>query len=228
MSASYSDTARDTAGDTVLLLHGLWMNRLAMSWLARVIRQAGFQTRALTYRSVRAPLAAHLAQLSHAIADLPGRRIHLVGHSLGGVIALRYLQGRMAVGSGHGAPDRRIGRSVLLGAPVAGCSAARDFARRPGGRWMLGQSVDVWQDPFDTALDPRFEVGAIAGNWPLGLGRLFAHAPSPGDGVVGVEETRLPGLRDHLVARINHSGMLLSASVARAVVAFLTHGRFVR
>ena len=221
-----SVSPQQAAGETVLLLHGLWMNRLAMSWLGRAIRQAGFSTRSLTYRSVRAPLVAHLAQLSHFIAALPDRRIHLVGHSLGGVIALRYLQGQPPMGSDYCAPDRRIGRCVLLGAPVAGCSSARDFARRPGGRWMLGRSLDLWHDRFDTALDPRFEVGAIAGTWPLGLGRLLARAPSPGDGVVGVEETRFPGLRDHLVMQINHSGMLISPAVARAVVTFLREGRF--
>ncbi len=230
--------------ESVLLLHGLWMNRLAMGWLDRAVRQAGFSTRALTYRSVRAPLAVHLAQLSQCIAALPNRRIHLVGHSLGGILALRYLQASHPrregasplahpdIGKTPGrflpshAVDPRIGRCVLLGAPVAGCDSARDLAGRPGGRWILGRSVELWHAPFDTTLDPRFEVGAIAGSWPLGLGRLFARAPSPGDGVVGVEETRLPGLSDHLVIHINHSGMLISPAVARAVVAFLKEGRF--
>jgi pimeloyl-ACP methyl ester carboxylesterase len=221
VSEPVSEIRAAAADETVLLLHGLWMNRLAMGWLGRTTRRAGFATRALTYRSVRAPLAAHLAQVSSYIEGLPGRRIHLVAHSLGGVIALRYLQGNPGQ-----PPDPRIGRCVLLGAPVAGCSSALAFARRPGGRWMLGQSFELWHGRFDTALDARYEVGAIAGTVPLGLGRLFARAPLPGDGVVGVEETRMPGLRDHLVMQINHSGMLISPTVARAVVTFLREGRF--
>jgi hypothetical protein len=50
--------------------------------------------------------------------------------------------------------------------------------------------------------------------------------PQPNDGAVTVAETRLPGLRDHLVLSVTHTGLLVSARVAREVCAFLTHGHF--
>jgi hypothetical protein len=78
------------------------------------------------------------------------------------------------------------------------------------------------------SLDPRFEVGAIAGTYPLGLGRLFVRLPRPSDGVVLVEETRFPGMRAHLCLPVAHSAMLVSARVARQVGAFLRKGEFLQ
>lgn len=70
------------------------------------------------------------------------------------------------------------------------------------------------------------EIGAIAGTRRLGVGMAFARLDNPNDGVVTVAETRLPGLADHLVLPVSHSGMLFSARVAREVCAFLRAGRF--
>ena len=47
------------------------------------------------------------------------------------------------------------------------------------------------------------------------------------DGTVLVEETRLPGAKDHIVVgTTSHSGMLFSGEVAEQAVHFLTHGKF--
>ena len=43
---------------------------------------------------------------------------------------------------------------------------------------------------------------------------------------VAVAETRLPGATAHLTLPVSHTGMLLSARVAREVGSFLDHGRF--
>ena len=72
------------------------------------------------------------------------------------------------------------------------------------------------------------EVGALAGDHSIGLGHLFTSLEGPNDGAVTVAETRIPGLRDHIVLPVSHSGMLLSAEVARQSVAFLGSGAFLR
>ena len=71
-------------------------------------------------------------------------------------------------------------------------------------------------------------MGAIAGTQQLGLAQLFVNIPGDNDGVVSVEETRLPGLADHLVMPVSHSGMLFSGAVADQCASFLRDGRFVR
>jgi len=210
---------RDT--EAVLLLHGLWMNRFVMGYHTRALKHDGFSAEAIAYRSMRDTLDANVQRLAKRVAELAAPRVHLVGHSLGGVVVLRYLQRK---------PDARIGRVVLLGAPVGGCRAAEQFARLAGGRFLLGRSMSVWRGPFDTSLDSRHEVGVIAGTRSrgFGLGRIVTRLPEPNDGVVCLDETRLPGMRDGLVLPVGHIEMLVSSSVARQTAAFLETGAFRR
>jgi len=207
------------AREAVLLLHGLWMNRFVLLYFARVLERAGFAVQALGYRSMRAPLEENVEHLARRVAATGAARVHLVGHSLGGVVALRYLQ--------RGA-DARVQRAVLLGSPLSGCHAALALARIPGGRFLLGQSAPVWRAALDTSLDSRFEVGVIAGTRPLGLARLITRLPAPNDGVVCVDETRLPGARDQLELHVSHMGMIFDARTALATAAFLARGAFPR
>jgi pimeloyl-ACP methyl ester carboxylesterase len=208
-----------SSGESVLLLHGAWMNPLVMAYLAHALRREGFVAQALGYRTMRDPLEAHLSRLANRIAKFEAARVHLVGHSLGGVIVMRYLQ--------RGA-DRRVRRAVLLGSPIAGCRAAADFAGRPGGELMMGKSLAVWREPIEVSVDSRFEIGAIAGTRALGLSRVVTRLPKPNDGVVCLDETKFPALRDHLALPLGHTLMLVSSRVARQTAAFLKTGAFLR
>ena len=205
--------------EAVLLLHGAWMNPLVMAYLAHALRREGFAAQSLGYRTMRDPLEAHLSRLANQIANVEAPRVHLVGHSLGGLIVMRYLQR---------AADPRVLRAVLLGSPVAGCRAAAGFAGRVAGELMMGQSLGVWREPVDVSVDSRFEVGAIAGTRALGLGAVVTHLPKPNDGVVCLDETKFPALRDHLALPLGHTMMLVSSRVARQTTAFLRTGVFTR
>ncbi|HEY6240612.1 MAG TPA: alpha/beta fold hydrolase [Burkholderiales bacterium] len=205
--------------ETVLLLHGAWMNQWVMGYLAHALRGEGFAVEALSYRTMRGTLVEHLARVSERVAPLQTQRVHLVGHSLGGVIVLRYLQ--------RGG-DKRVRRAVLLGSPVAGCRAAAELAQSAGGELLLGASLGVWREPVDVSVDPRFEVGAIAGTVAFGLGRMVTRLPKPNDGVVCLDETKFPALRDHLTLPVGHTLMLVSPQVARQTATFLRTGAFRR
>jgi hypothetical protein len=93
---------------------------------------------------------------------------------------------------------------------------------------MLGRSMEIWQSDSVPKLDATTCVGSIAGSVAFGLGSIFLDVPEPCDGVVTVDETRLPGLADHLVLPVSHSGMLVSREVAGQTAAFLRNGRFER
>lgn len=202
----------------VLLLHGLWMGPWAMSWLADELSEAGFETRALALHSMSDSPETHVARLAQAVAEADADRIHLMGHSLGGVIALRYLQNTI---------DKRLGRVLLLGTPALGSQAARQLDRQPWGG-LLGSSRDLWLAPFAQTVPGNVEVGAIAGDHAFGLGPLFTSLDGPGDGVVTIAETRIAGLHDHIVLHVSHSLMLISAEVARQATAFLNSAAFLR
>jgi pimeloyl-ACP methyl ester carboxylesterase len=198
------------------------MGGWAMGWLAHELRAAGFRTRAVSYDSVSGGLDEHLERLQAELAEAEAsaaERVHFVGHSMGGVLALQFL-GR--------ARPANVGRAVLLGAPARGSQAALAFERQAWGPMMLGRSAELWHGPFLDSVQAGLEVGAIAGNERFGLGALLVALPGANDGVVTVEETRIEGLKDHLEMAVSHTGMLFSRPVAQQVVAFLQTGAFMR
>ncbi len=206
--------------EVVLVLHGLWMNRFAMLPLSRALRSAGYAPLAPSYHSMRGTLQDNLALVARQVDAIAAQRIHFVGHSLGGLLVLALLHRQ------RGNP--RFGRAVLLGSPLAGCESARAFAAFPGGRWLLGNTVGKWSSPPMSEIPAGREVGVIAGTRRLGLAQLVVRVTGEHDGVVRVEETRLPGLADHMVLPVSHSGMLFSKPVAQQCIAFLQSGAFRR
>ena len=155
-------------------------------------------------------LAARLRSLDGAV--------HVIAHSLGGLITLETFAA---------ARDLPPGRIVLLGSPVQGSRAAKAIAAWSYGPQILGAlAVAELARPRERRwMGPR-EIGLIAGSRSAGLGRLFADLPKPNDGTVSVDETLLTGATAHCVLDVSHTGMLFSAPVAAAAVKFLTTGHF--
>ena len=205
--------------ETVVLVHGLWMPAWAMALLALRVRRCGFRTVVFSYPSVRNSLSQNALQLSRFVAGLAAPRIHFVGHSLGGLLVLQMLADY---------PQPRTGRVVLAGSPYRSNAVASKLARRALGRWLIGHSMAQWLGRTAPARTGHYAVGVIAGCRSVGMGTLIGGVPWPNDGVVTVEETRVPDARDHIVLKVSHSGMLLSTGLARQICAFLQHGYFLR
>ena len=207
-----------TDRETVVLVHGLWMHGAAMVLMQRRIMRCGYRVLRYSYPSMRLSLTENAARLAEFCRRMEVTRIHLVGHSLGGLVILSMLE--------RGIP-LRVGRVVLIGSPCGESLAASRLASLPGGRVLLGRSIPEWHAVKDAPPRSNLEIGVIAGCFGVGLGRVLApDLPRPNDGVVTVEETRLPGMRDHVVLGVNHFGMLVSAVVARQACHFLRHGAF--
>jgi pimeloyl-ACP methyl ester carboxylesterase len=205
----------------VIYVHGLWMSGAESIWLRRrLARERGYQLRVFRYASVRAPPAHIIAALRDTIAAVEAPRVHLLGHSLGGLMILRCLERY---------PMAQPGRVVFLGAPVAGSRAARHFGRSKLGRRLLG-AASAEELLIERARHWQLgrELGIIAGTMPLGFGRLLLKFDEDNDGTVAVSETRLAGAAGFLPLPVTHSGMLWSASVARETGSFLEYGSFGR
>jgi pimeloyl-ACP methyl ester carboxylesterase len=205
----------------VVFVHGLWFNgREAVLLRRRLARRLGARDSVFSYRSVSATMSHNAAALREHLALLRVDTLHLVGHSLGGLVILKLFEAPPAI-----AP----GRIVLLGSPLNGSRAAEGLARFSLGRRMLGVGIagEVLRRRPRHWAGGR-DLGIIAGDASFGLGRLVGRLEEPNDGAVSVAETRLPGAADHLVLRVSHSGMLFSAGVAEETAAFLRDGRFAR
>lgn len=223
--ASLGLSGRSIAGaspaDTVVMVHGLWMTGAESGLLRhRLQTEYGFVTSQYSYRSVADGLKENMALLREFIRATPGHTIHIVGHSLGGLLAV-HTQTEF--------PDPRPGRIVCLGSPLRGSIAARAVAGMPFGPEILGRTV---QDAVLNGGLPEYrgtrEVGVIAGTMGFGLGVVIENLPEPNDGTVAVEETKLPGITDHLELPVTHTGLLVSAEVASQTAFFLRHGEFAR
>ena len=211
---------RNAAPATVVVyVHGLWFTGREALWLRRrLAKQLAAETCAFSYRSLTATMAETAGRLRAYVAQLEAETVHLVGHSLGGLVILKLFE----------TPPRIApGRIVLLGSPTNGCRTAEIVARLPGGRKILGPCVEeeVLRRRAHRWAGER-DLGIIAGDVSLGLGRLVGRPDGPNDGTVLVAETVLAGATDHRILRVSHSCMLFNREVAEQTAAFLRDGRF--
>lgn len=203
----------------VIVVHGLWLNGLEFFLLRERLAAAGFEPSVFRYSSMNATVADVADALAAKLASFAGP-VHVVAHSLGGVVVLDTFL-RHAV-----LPP---GRAVLLGSPVQGSRAARAIGAWAAGPHILGSlAMAELVRPQARRWNGARELGVIAGSRSAGLGRLFASLPVPNDGTVAVEETVLPGATSHIVHDVSHTGMLFSSAVAASTVQFLATGSFGR
>jgi pimeloyl-ACP methyl ester carboxylesterase len=202
-------------GPRVLLLHGLLMRSPALLPLSWRLRKSGFAPEFFSYASLWRSPGEAMERLAMRLYALGPETVHLVAHSLGGLIALETLSRYQKLPPG---------RVVCMGSPIAGSSAARGLAHKGLGV-VSGRSGVLLRGGL-VALPPGRQVGMLAGDRSVGMGKFFNNFDGQNDGTVMVWETRLAGLADHAVVPASHSGLVFSEQVAGLVANFLECGRF--
>ena len=112
----------------ILMVHGIIDNHSIFALLQRALRRRGFGTvSSYDYGLLTQDIPTAAGLLGEAIEKLAANsgyeRVHVVGHSLGGLIARYYVQ-RMG-------GDSRVHTLVTLGTPHAGTELARPFRMVP-------------------------------------------------------------------------------------------------
>ena len=222
-------SASASAADTVVLLHGLGRGSASMWPLAHSLRREGYQVVNIAYASRRASIAesaeAALGAVFGEKAGVTSGRVHIVTHSLGGILLRQYL-------AEHGTPPA-LGRVVMLAPPNAGSEIVDTLAGWRTYAWLNGPAgLDLGTGPAHAParLGPApedVEIGVIAGDFswnPL----FSALIPGPDDGKVSVARTHLSGEKDHITLPYSHTWLMNRRETRRQVGAFLREGRFSR
>ena len=206
------------AKPNVLLIHGILMNPLEMRFLGRQLEKSGFNVHYVYYQSVLKTPAQNAQVIHRKINKLGLSDLHIVAHSLGGVITMHLFDQF---------DDLPNGKVVMLGSPVTGSWIAQKVKDWPVISPILaksmpsalsGEDIPKWQNKRDW--------GMIAGTFNQGLGLLAGGLPDDGDGTVLVEETRHPKQKEHISINKSHTALLFSKEVATLTGTFLNTGRF--
>jgi pimeloyl-ACP methyl ester carboxylesterase len=207
-----------SSDDTIVVVHGLWLTGIEYTGLRhRLHTLLDLDCRQFSYSSTRQRFESNASDLAEFVGRIGKGRVHLVGHSLGGMLALAMLDGY--------SPDN-VGRVVCFGAPLNGSAVARRVCDWQVGRRLLGDATEALVVPTIQAVPDGYEVGMVAGSRGAGIGRLVTRLETPHDGTVSVSETRVPGLKDHITLDVGHTGMLVSRSVAVRIAEFIRNGEF--
>jgi pimeloyl-ACP methyl ester carboxylesterase len=214
------------APETVVLLHGLARGPLSLIRLEWALRASGYTVRNLNYDSRSADVAT-LATTTlgpvFAGASPNGNRIHLVTHSLGGILVRQYLHD-------HGVPPN-LGRVIMLAPPNEGSEVVdrlRDWKLFQLINGPTGMELGTGMADGPRVLGPLpagVEVGVIAGDRTLNP-LLSLLLPGPNDGKVTVAATHVSGETDHITLPGTHTWIMWRGDAIAQVGVFLRDGHF--
>lgn len=202
-------TNRQSLKDAVVLVHGLMANSLIMKPLAKAFASEFAPVVNWGYESLWSPIERHGNALARQLEKLDREitgRIHLVTHSMGGII------GRLALREYR---PQRLGRFVMITPPNHGSRVAAWLAPCFGRFFPpIGQLSDC-EASFVCSLDPPqwAELGVIA---------------AESDFLVSESSTRLGCEADHITLPGLHSSLLWRQETAEQIKHFILYGRFRR
>lgn len=212
------------AGDeVVLLLHGLGRGEGSMRALADDLRQAGYATCNQAYPSRELSLPALAGYAANAIDSLSQdgyERVHLVSHSMGGILARYLLQFRSLPGDGY---------LVMLSPPNHGSEIIDTFGDFGWFQWLMGPAATELATD-DSALVNRLQpistrTGIITGTRSSDPWFNFLFEGEH-DGKVSVDSARLSEADGFRLVEAGHTFIMRDREVRSLVLDFLRQGYF--
>ena len=206
-----------------LLVHGYIRSKDSLSTMKAHLEANGYTVYDVSYPSTQTNLDALVAQLKAVYESSASdfERVDWVTHSLGGILARGVLTQYETLPV--------VTRVVMMGPPSQGAVLAdlllgwwpSEFVLGPVGK-DLGKKLEAAVQTLGT---PKCDVGIIAGakGTEGGWNPLI---PGDDDGVVGVESTRLEGMKDWISVRALHTLIMNHPDSLSQVVHFLDEGKF--
>jgi hypothetical protein len=197
----------------VFLIHGMGRTSVSLALLARRLRAAGHDAETWGYFVTKDALDVIAHRFATFVREkAKGEPFAVVGHSLGNIItrlAMPELDGMGMAAFIMLAPPNQppVMARALEGNPIF------KVLTRDAGRKLLDAAF------YERLPLPTCRTLVIAGNRGPSAKWLPFHG-EPSDGVVRVEETRLPGV-PHVEVPAIHTFIMNDADVARLTLAFL-------
>lgn len=198
----------------VILIHGMGRTQVSMALLARRLRAAGHEVASFGYFVTRDALDVIAHRFAGFVREhAQGAPFAVVGHSLGNVIT------RLALPELPG-----LARFVMLAPPNQPPVIARALEGNPVFKILTRDAGRKLLDArfYEELPLPSAPTLVIAGNRGP-KARWLPFRGEPSDGVVRVEETRLPGV-PHVEVPAVHTFIMNDGDVAQLVLRFLEAG----
>lgn len=216
-------TVEGEGEQVVVLVHGLGRTDRSMARLAEALQEAGFATCNQEYPSRKKTVPELSVYVANAVERVNRQgydTVHLVTHSLGGILARYWLQRADLPGQG---------RVVMLSPPNHGSEVIDAFGDQAWFQWVMGPAaLELATD--DEALVNQLgpidvPVGVITGTrssdpWFNGLFQ------GDHDGKVSVASARLSEADGFRLAEAGHTFIMNDEDVRFWVAFFLTNGFF--
>ncbi|MDV6377781.1 alpha/beta hydrolase [Sporosarcina sp. GW1-11] len=209
-------------GEQVLLLHGFSKTARDMQTLATNLESRGYQCQSLNLPLTRREFDLSTALVENTLYDMASKqdtKIHLVGHSTGGLLLRNVLKETEVIQS--------IGRCVQIATPNRGSRLAHIASKvmRSTEYFRTLKSLHAsYIEKLNLPDFTPFPIGGIAGTRNhLWLGKLL---PGENDGLVELESVHYPGLSDFITLPYGHTEIHHKQEVAELTARFLQTGRF--
>ena len=207
-AATHAAATATAPWECVSLVHGFFANPMMMTMLGHRLDRRGYIAKPWGYWNMRRSILEHAEAFSRELARLDTDQaigtIHLVTHSMGGIIARAALE-RFR--------PRKLGRFVMLAPPNHGSFVATAIAGVFGGLFKPVAELTTAPDSLVNSLGmpSGIDVGVIAASR---------------DALVSPESTRPDVPHAHVTVACLHSSLLFRRDAADLVAAFLATGEF--
>ncbi len=210
------------AAEAIILLHGVCGNERHMEHIERSLQKIGYRVHNIKYSSRYNDAIKVTKEILPNVRFIARdyNKLHLIGHSLGGLIIRSILTDYKPI---------NLGKVIQIAPPNQGSKLANIFKNRWIYKKIYGKASKdlIPKSSFLSGLEqtPSYELGIIAGN----SFNLLAHCLlkfKPNDSRITVEETFLDSAKDHIVININHNQILRSRETLKQIRNFLIDGVF--
>lgn len=209
--------------ETVLLIHGFYKDGSDMANLKHNLISLGYNVALCDLPAKFHSLERCSSILAQNVYELLAKRgeekIHLVGHSMGGLV-IRHLLGNNWFPS--------IGRCVFIATPNKGTRLVDilQYTCWPIFRVLkpMGSLTTKNASKLPPLTNISKEIGIIAGNKS---DLILSHfLPGENDGRVEVESCKINGMKDFIILNYGHKDIHYQMEVAELIDSFLQHGYF--